>query len=139
MAYSKIKTGSYIIINKHPCKIVKVNISSTGKHGHTKKLVVGKDLITNKKYEALFKHSSNIEIPIVNKDIYELVDIHDNYLDLIDNDGIIRSDIPLPDNDLGTEICNLFSDGHILDIHIVKVEYKAFIMEKVIDLRIQYD
>jgi translation elongation factor P/translation initiation factor 5A len=44
MAYSEIKTGSYIIINKHPCKIVKVNISSTGKHGHSKKLVIGKDL-----------------------------------------------------------------------------------------------
>ena len=55
MDFADIKVGVHIILKKEfPCRVSKVSLSRPGKHGHAKKLVVGIDVITDKKYEELF-------------------------------------------------------------------------------------
>eukprot|EP00310_Coccolithus_braarudii_P008326 CAMPEP_0183360712 /NCGR_PEP_ID=MMETSP0164_2-20130417/55961_1 /TAXON_ID=221442 /ORGANISM="Coccolithus pelagicus ssp braarudi, Strain PLY182g" /LENGTH=154 /DNA_ID=CAMNT_0025535133 /DNA_START=46 /DNA_END=510 /DNA_ORIENTATION=+ len=45
-----VKKGSVAILKGHPCKIVEVKVSKTGKHGHAKCNITGVSLINGKKY-----------------------------------------------------------------------------------------
>jgi len=45
---SHIKKNKYIMLKGHPCKIVDVKTSKTGKHGHMKVNITGMDVLTAK-------------------------------------------------------------------------------------------
>ena len=64
---SSIKKGGYAMIRGHPCKVVDVSVSKTGKHGHAKALLVGVDIFTGKKYEEICPTTHNMQVPIVTK------------------------------------------------------------------------
>ena len=41
-----LKKGDFIMIKGHPCKILEVTTSKTGKHGHAKANITATDIIT---------------------------------------------------------------------------------------------
>uniref|UniRef100_A0A673VL92 Eukaryotic translation initiation factor 5A n=1 Tax=Salmo trutta TaxID=8032 RepID=A0A673VL92_SALTR len=49
----------------HPCKIVEMSTSKTGKHGHAKVNMMGIDIFTNKKYEDLCPSTHNMDVDIM--------------------------------------------------------------------------
>ena len=53
-------------------------MSKTGKHGHAKVHLTGVDIFTGKKYESVESSSHNVEVPIVTKKEYDLIDIKHN-------------------------------------------------------------
>eukprot|EP00009_Paramoeba_aestuarina_P007859 CAMPEP_0201516140 /NCGR_PEP_ID=MMETSP0161_2-20130828/7534_1 /ASSEMBLY_ACC=CAM_ASM_000251 /TAXON_ID=180227 /ORGANISM="Neoparamoeba aestuarina, Strain SoJaBio B1-5/56/2" /LENGTH=60 /DNA_ID=CAMNT_0047913163 /DNA_START=74 /DNA_END=253 /DNA_ORIENTATION=+ len=46
---SSLRKGGHIVIKGHPCKVVEMSTSKTGKHGHAKVHFVAVDIFTNKK------------------------------------------------------------------------------------------
>ena len=99
------------IFQGRPCKIVEMSTSKTGKHGHAKVHMVALDIFTTKKYEDICPSTHNMDVPNVSRKDYQLCDIDDDYLSLMDDGGDMREDLKVPDGDLGEEIRNAIADG----------------------------
>jgi len=109
MQCSALRKGGFVMIKNRPCKIVEMSTSKTGKHGHAKVHLVGLDLFSGKKYEDICPSTHNMDVPVVKRADFQLIDISDDdYLTLMMDTGELRDDIKLPDGDLGNEIKNKF-------------------------------
>lgn len=107
---SALRKGGFVVIKGRPCKIVEMSTSKTGKHGHAKVHLVATDIFTGKKYEDLSPSTHNMDVPVVNRKEYQLVDISDDgYLSLIDDSGGLKNDVKKPDDaDLVKKLDALF-------------------------------
>merc|ERR1719476_634081 len=74
-----LKKGSMAILKGHPCKIVEVKTSKTGKHGHAKCNITGICQITGKKYQEVKPgHFNMMEVHIDKDDrIFSYIDEDD--------------------------------------------------------------
>ncbi|KAK3785652.1 hypothetical protein RRG08_023907 [Elysia crispata] len=97
---SSLRKGGHVVIKDRPCKIVDIHSSKVGKHGHAKVLITGLDIFTDRKYQTMLPSSHNMNVPIVTRTDYLLVDAG-TFLSLMDEKGHLRYDIRCPDGDLG--------------------------------------
>jgi len=115
MQCSALRKNGFVMIKGRPCKIVEMSTSKTGKHGHAKVHMVGIDVFTQKKYEDICPSTHNMEVPIIKRTDYTLVDISsDSFLSLMDDGGDTRDDLKLPSGDIGNNIQNSFDKGEEL-------------------------
>lgn len=126
MDFSGLKKGAYIVLrDQFPCKIVEVQRSKPGKHGSAKAHVVGMDVITDKKYDGLFNHSTLIKVPEINRLPYQLLNIDDEgYMTLMTDAGETREDLQLGDDDVSGGLRESFEAGEDLTVTLLfaKVE-----------------
>jgi len=75
-----LRKGGFVLLRKekHPCKVMEMNKSKTGKHGGAKIRVVGIDILSGKKYDDIFLSKEQVEIPIVKKIKCDLIKIENN-------------------------------------------------------------
>ena len=114
---SALRKNGYVMINGRPCKIVEISTSEIDDtHGHAKVHMVALDLFTGKKLEDIRPSTHNMYVPNVTRQDYQLTDINDSgAVSVIDDDGEIREDLKLPDDDVGKEIKTKFdADEHFL-------------------------
>ncbi len=69
---SALRKGGHVVIKEHPCKIVEMSTSKTGKHGHAKVHLVAIDIFTGKKYEDLCPSTHNMNVPHVIRKDYQV-------------------------------------------------------------------
>ncbi|KAJ8320239.1 hypothetical protein KUTeg_001826 [Tegillarca granosa] len=117
---SSLRKGGFVLLKGRPCKIVEMSTSKTGKHGHAKVHLVGIDIFTQKKYEDICPSTHNMSVPHVNRTDFQLVDIEDDFCNLMDDEGNMKNDIKLPDGDLGKEIKSKFEDEETIIVSVVK-------------------
>lgn len=91
--------------------------SKTGKHGSAKIHFYATDIFNNKKYEDISPSTANMEAPIVKRMELPLTDIDDEgFLQLMEEDGTIKSDLKLPEGELGEEIRKAFENDEGLEV-----------------------
>lgn len=91
---SAIKKGGHIVIKGRPCKVVETSTSKTGKHGSAKVHFVAIDIFTGKKMEDICPSTHNMEVPVVNRTDYNLLDITDDgFLSLLLPTGETKDDL----------------------------------------------
>ncbi|KAK3292294.1 translation initiation factor eIF-5A, promotes formation of the first peptide bond [Chaetomium fimeti] len=118
MQCSALRKNGHVVIKGRPCKIVDMSTSKTGKHGHAKVHLVAIDIFTGKKLEDLSPSTHNMDVPHVKRNEYQLVNIDDGFLNLMDSDNNAKDDVKVPDNDLGKQIQEGFDEGKDLLITI---------------------
>ncbi|EKC97530.1 translation initiation factor 5a (eIF-5a) [Trichosporon asahii var. asahii CBS 8904] len=104
MQCSALRKNGHVVIKGRPCKIVDMSTSKTGKHGHAKVHLVAIDIFTGKKLEDISPSTHNMDVPNVRRTEYQLLDIADGFLSLMDSDGGSKDDVKNPDNDVGKEM-----------------------------------
>jgi len=109
MQCSALRKNGHVVIKGRPCKIVDMSTSKTGKHGHAKVHLVAIDIFTGKKLEDLCPSTHNMDVPVVKRTEYQLIDVSDDgFLNLIDDQGQEKNDVRMPDGEVGDKITKLF-------------------------------
>eukprot|EP00743_Colponemidia_sp_Colp-15_P000092 GILK01000107.1.p1 GENE.GILK01000107.1~~GILK01000107.1.p1 ORF type:complete len:185 (+),score=38.54 GILK01000107.1:66-557(+) len=139
MQAGNIRKGGFAILKDHPCKVVEIAISKTGKHGHAKAHLVGLDIFTNKKYDDMCPTSHNMMIPNVTRKEYQLLDIGDDgFLSLLADNGDSKEDLKLPtdtegnEDDTARQIRAAFADGKDILVTVMS----AMNIEKIVSHKV---
>ena len=109
------------MIKGHPCKVVNMSTSKTGKHGHAKVNFTALDIFTNKKMEDIVPSSHTTTVPFVSRADYQLIDIGDDgFLSLMEDSGDTKDDIKMPEDAvLSAEIQKAFDNGDDVMVNVV--------------------
>mmetsp|Transcript_7674 Transcript_7674/g.15217 ORF Transcript_7674/g.15217 Transcript_7674/m.15217 type:complete len:158 (-) Transcript_7674:2605-3078(-) len=125
------KKGSHILLKGNPCKITEVSTSKTGKHGHAKASITGIDIFTGKKHQDIAPTSHNLMQPVVVKKDYHLIQIEeDNFVSLMDEEGVIREDLCLDPQ--GDEIHSKIREDFFSNKELMVTVLKCMQKEKII-------
>eukprot|EP01098_Paradermamoeba_levis_P015550 TRINITY_DN796_c0_g1_i1.p1 TRINITY_DN796_c0_g1~~TRINITY_DN796_c0_g1_i1.p1 ORF type:complete len:156 (-),score=50.68 TRINITY_DN796_c0_g1_i1:521-988(-) len=118
---SSIKKNAYCVMKGRPCKVVETSTSKTGKHGHAKVHMVGIDIFSGKKYEEICPSTHNMDVPLVNRTEYQLLDIADDgFVSLLQPDGSTKDNLKMPEDiELAATIRSLFEAGKDVAIAVV--------------------
>lgn len=109
----KIKKGEYMMIKGKPCKVLSISVSKTGKHGHAKCNFVATDIFTGKKLEDMIPSTHGTTVPIVNRSDWEITNIEDGELTLMNEAGVEKTDLNLPTfpETMASDITEAWDDG----------------------------
>lgn len=122
MDYSDVKVGTHVMIKEYPCKVLSVDISKTGKHGHGKKRIHGIDILTDKKPECILRSGHRIEIPTIKSLKYQLQYIDESdFMHLYNEKEGVREDIALRNFPLDEEVKELYIAERDLELNIIEV------------------
>jgi translation initiation factor 5A len=118
---SALREGGHAMLKGKPCKIIDMSTSKTGKHGHAKVNMTGVDIFDGKKYEDMSPSTHNMEVPLVKREEYNLIDVtEEGYLHLMDDAGNTREDLHCNHNrELLDEIKKKFDNGEDMMISII--------------------
>ncbi|AET39044.1 translation elongation factor eIF-5A Ecym_3574 [Eremothecium cymbalariae DBVPG len=119
MQCSALRKNGFVVIKGRPCKIVDMSTSKTGKHGHAKVHLVAIDIFTGKKLEDLSPSTHNMEVPVVKRTEYQLLDIDDGFLSLMTMDGETKDDVRAPEGELGETMQSAFDEGKDLMVTVI--------------------
>ena len=103
-----VKTGSYIVIDGEPCRIVDFDKTKPGKHGSAKARVVGVGIFGNIKRSIVSPVSSGIEIPLIEKRSAQIISLTPTKIQIMDLENYEISDIDIPEDE---EIKNKLAAG----------------------------
>ena len=141
----QIRKGGYIMIKGKPCKVKDVSVSKTGKHGHAKCKFAASDIFTGNTCEELCPSTHSIDVPVVTKKDWMVQGIQDEtYVLLMDDDGEMREDLQLPNQQYKTdddnktssllkEYCEMLDGGANIDIYCTVLS--AVGQEKITEVR----
>jgi translation initiation factor 5A len=141
MQCSALRKNGFVMLKARPCKIVEMSTSKTGKHGHAKVHLVGIDIFTGKKwvqvadiklivfqyisnlfpktrYEDICPSTHNMDVPHVKREDYQLTDIDDGFLVLMNDNGDLREDLKIPDGELGAQLKTDYDGGKELLVSV---------------------
>ena len=64
---TEAKVGTNILVDNNPCTVKKIDISKTGKHGHSKVRIEATGVIDRQKKVFVVPGHDKLEVPLVNK------------------------------------------------------------------------
>ena len=93
-----IKIGGYIVIDGEACKVVDTSVSRPGKHGHAKYRIVAIGLIDGKKRDIVMPGHDKIEVPLVEKNIAQILSLSVTTANIMDSDSYETFDLEIPED-----------------------------------------
>ena len=140
---SSLCVGDYILIERRPCKITDKRRSYAGKHGMPKFGFDVIDIFTEKKWATMCLITDSVNVPVVTKKEYKLVNIHENNIfynnclvryesfKLLDEETgkIIDDEHKLRDKQLDVDIKKNFQEGKVLLVTVISAMGESAIID----------
>ena len=117
---NQIQKGSFILMGGIPCKVVDVEISKPGKHGHSKVRVSAVGLVDDKKRIEVMPGHDSVEVPIIEKRSAQVLSVQGETANVMDSETYETFDMKIPE-----EFKGQISDG-------MSVLYWTILNERVI-------
>ena len=133
---SALRKNGHVMMKTRPCKIVEMNMSKYGKHGHKKVHFIGLDLFTDRKYEDICRSTHNMEVPSLTRKDYQFLGVdREGFCSLFDETlGVQKQDLRLPDDVVGLEVRRKHGDGLFFYVTVLKfVEEERIVGTKIIN------
>lgn len=92
-----IKEGSNIVLEGVACKVINVQISRPGKHGHAKVRIEAVGLIDEKKRLVVMPGHDNVEVPIIDKRNAQVLSVHGDMANVMDSETYETFDLKIPE------------------------------------------
>lgn len=93
---TEMRVGTNIIFEGEPCTVKKIDISKTGKHGHSKARVEAAGIISGIKKVFVVPGHERIEVPIVNKRKGQVLSIGDK-ISIMDLESFETLEVDCPE------------------------------------------
>ena len=94
---NNVQKGTSIILDGAACKVVDVEISKPGKHGHSKVRISAVGLVDEKKRIVVMPGHDNIEVPIIEKRTAQVLNVHGNIANVMDSETYETFDLKIPE------------------------------------------
>ena len=94
---NNVQKGTSIILDGVPCRVVDVEISKPGKHGHSKVRISAVGLIDEKKRIVVMPGHDNIEVPIIEKRTAQVLTVHGDIANVMDSETYETFDLKIPE------------------------------------------
>lgn len=120
MGANQVQKGSFIILGGVACKVVDIEISKPGKHGHSKVRISAMGLVDDKKRIEVMPGHDNVEVPIIEKRNAQVLSVQGDAANVMDSETYETFDLKIPE-----EFKGKISDG-------MSVLYWNIMNEKVI-------
>jgi translation initiation factor 5A len=93
---TEAKAGTNIIVDGTPCTIKSMDVSKTGKHGHSKCRIEAVGIITGQKKVFVIPGHDRLEVPMVDKRKAQVLSVGDK-VSIMDLESFETLDVPCPD------------------------------------------
>jgi len=94
---NNVQKGSSIILEGAACRVVDVEISKPGKHGHSKVRISAVGLTDDKKRIVVMPGHDNIEVPIIEKRTAQVLSVHGDAANVMDSETYETFDLKIPE------------------------------------------
>jgi len=94
---TEARVGTNILLEGEPYTIKKIDISKTGKHGHSKCRIEAVGIINNQKKVFVVPGHDRLEIPMVDKRKGQVLSIAENTVSIMDLENFETLDVPCSD------------------------------------------
>ena len=94
---NNVQKGTSIILEGAACRVVDVEISKPGKHGHSKVRISAVGLIDEKKRIVVMPGHDSIEVPIIEKRTAQVLNLHGDSANVMDSETYETFDLKIPD------------------------------------------
>ncbi|MBS3132067.1 translation initiation factor IF-5A [Candidatus Woesearchaeota archaeon] len=92
-----LQKGSYVVLEDAACKVVDIQVSRPGKHGHAKVRLTAVGLVDSKKRVAVMPGHDNVPVPIVEKKTAQVLSIAGNTANVMDSESYETFDLEIPE------------------------------------------
>jgi len=92
-----VKEGNVVVIDGEACKVISIQTSRPGKHGHAKVRLTGVGMIDGKKREVMMPGHDNIPVPIIDKRNAQVLSITGKTANVMDAESYETFDLNIPD------------------------------------------
>ena len=97
---TEARVGTNIIVDGMPCVIKSIDVSKTGKHGHSKCRIEAVGIITGNKKVFVVPGHERLEVPLVEKKKAQVMSKEDGKVTLMDLESFETLEVPCPDKDV---------------------------------------
>ena len=94
---NQIQKGSFILLGGIACKVVDVEISKPGKHGHTKVRISAMGLVDDKKRIEVMPGHDSVEVPIIEKRNAQVLSVQGDTANVMDSETYETYDLKIPE------------------------------------------
>ena len=116
-----IKSGSFIVIDGEPCRVVEVEKSKTGKHGSAKARIVGIGIFDGVKRSLIVPTSSRVEVPVVRKFSGQVIALLPDTVQIMSLEDYSTLELPYPEDE---ELKSRLTEGIEVEIWEIMGRYK---------------
>ena len=100
-----LKPGRYCVIEGEPCKVLSVTTSAPGKHGGAKARLEAVGIFDNKRRSVVKPASTEIDVPLVDKRVGQVLSISGNIAQLMDMETYETLELDMPkDEELAKKV-----------------------------------
>lgn len=94
---NNVQKGTTIVIEGAACKVVDVQISKPGKHGHSKVRVSAMGLIDDKKRVIVMPGHDSVEVPIIEKKTAQVLSVQGDMANVMEMETYETFDLKIPE------------------------------------------
>ena len=94
---TEAKVGTSIIIDGIPCAVKKMDVSKTGKHGHSKVRIEAVGIIGGQKKVFVIPGHDRLEVPMIEKRKGQIISIGENSVSIMDLESFETIDVKFPE------------------------------------------
>lgn len=94
---NNVQKGSFIVLEGAACRVVDVEISKPGKHGHSKVRVSAVGLVDEKKRIVVMPGHDNVEVPIIEKRNAQVLSVQNDVANVMDSETYETFDLKIPE------------------------------------------
>lgn len=92
-----LKSGSFLLVEGVACKIVDVQTSKSGKHGHAKIRLIAIGILDGKKRDVVMPAHDNVEVPIIEKKTAQVLSVAGISANVMDVESYETFDLEIPE------------------------------------------
>lgn len=94
---SSLQKGNYVVMDGVASRVVGVEVSRPGKHGHAKVKLTAVGLLDQKKRVTIMPGHDTVDVPIIEKKTAQVLSIQGDNVNVMDAESFETFDLKIPD------------------------------------------